>query len=269
MSQLIHTEINQALATVTLTRPDLHNAFNDEMIAALADAFIGLDQNPSVRAIILAAEGKSFCAGADLNWMRSMVNYSFEKNLSDAQQLARMLNIINECSKPVIGRIHGAAYGGGVGLVSVCDMAVALETATFCLSEVRLGLLPSVISPFVLPKVQSAHARRYFITAERFSAEEAHRIGLVSTVVSTHQLMDEVIQKWLEGLFQNGPEAISLCKKLIRDVSAAPTMEDAIQMAATLIAERRISDEGQEGMRAFLEKRPSKWLIPGPTLHVS
>src|SRR5262249_23585954 len=160
------------------------NAFNDKMIEELTGTFTVLAQNPKVRVIILAAEGKSFCAGADLNWMQSMLNYSFEENVTDARALATMLRTIAECPKPVIGRIHGAAFGGGVGLTSVCDLSVALEKVTFSLSEVKLGLLPAVISPFVLNKIPVAQAQRYFLTAERFDAHEAHQIGLVSAVAA-------------------------------------------------------------------------------------
>ncbi len=264
----IQIEQNAHLATVTLARPELHNAFNDQMIAELAQAFQSLGENANIRAIILAAEGKSFCAGADLNWMKSMLAYSYDENIEDARKLAEMLRTIDECPKPVIGRIHGPAFGGGVGLASVCDLTVALESATFCLSEVKLGLLPAVISPFVLQKMPVAQARRYFITAERFSAAEAYRFGLVSAVESTVEAMDEQIQRWVGQFLQNGPEAVSLCKKLIREVSGV-NKDAAITLATHRIAERRISEEGQEGMRAFLEKRPSQWIIAEQGAHVS
>jgi methylglutaconyl-CoA hydratase len=269
MSEFMRTENKEGVATVTLARQELHNAFNDAMIADLRETFTSLGNNPTVRVIVLAAEGKSFCAGADLNWMKSMLNYTYEENVKDAQALAKMLKTIDECPKPVIGRIHGACFGGGVGLVSVCDMAVAVETASFCLSEVKLGLLPAVISPFVLSRISGTHARRYFLTAERFPAIEAHRIGLVSNVVSDVEALDKSISDLIQALFQNGPEAVSLCKKLIREVNAATSVEDALTLATHRIAERRISDEGQEGMRSFLEKRPSSWLQPEPGAHVS
>lgn len=268
MSMLIKTHIDKHVATVTLARAELHNAFNDTMIAELTNTFETLGQNTEVRVIVLAAEGKSFCAGADLNWMRSMLDYTFDENVEDAHRLAHMLRTINECPKPVIGRIHGATFGGGVGLTSVCDITVAMETATFCLSEVKLGLLPAVISPFVLQKIPASQARRYFITAERFSAFEAHRIGLVSLVAPTIQVMDEAIAQWVETLCQNGPEAVSLCKQLIREINNA-SVDDAVDLATRLIAERRISSEGQEGMTAFLEKRPSAWLVSEGGSHVS
>lgn len=246
------------VATVWLNREDLHNAFNDAMIAQLHQAFTDLSADTSVRAVILAAKGKSFCAGADLNWMQSMLNYTFDENVTDATALARMLAAINQCAKPVIARVHGAAFGGGVGLVSACDLVVAVEKASFCLSEVKLGLLPAVISPFVLAKMPEAHARRYFLTAERFSAAEAHRVGLVSEVVADEAACDAMIATWLTALAQNGPQAVSLCKPLIQDVKNQP-LETAIDITTKRIAERRISDEGQEGMRSFLDKRPPSW----------
>lgn len=259
MAQFIQVHVENQVATVKLARPELHNAFNDQMIAELADAFSQLGQQSNVRAIILAAESKSFCAGADLNWMRSMLDYSLEENIADARKLAEMLRTIQECPKPVIGRIHGAAFGGGVGLTSVCDIAIAVESATFCLSEVKLGLLPAVISPFVLQKMPASQARRYFLTAERFSAKEALRTGLVSAVVADEAELDATIQSIITSIKQNGPEAVSLCKSLIFDVDGLP-MDEAITLTTRRIAERRISAEGQEGMRAFLEKRPSQWI---------
>lgn len=269
MSSFIQTEIQGAVATVTLNRPDLHNAFNEDMIKDLTQTFTTLGQKLEIRVIVLAAAGRSFCAGADLNWMKSMLNYTFEENVTDANALAKMLRAIDECPKPVIGRIHGAAFGGGVGLASVCDITVALEEVTFCLSEVKLGLLPAVISPFVLNKIPVSEARRYFLTAERFSAEEAHRIGLVSKVVSSEENLDSTVQTWIQALLQNGPEAVSLCKKLIREISTSSSREEAIQLATHLIAERRVSEEGQEGMRSFLEKRPSQWTQAESGAHVS
>lgn len=264
----IKTAIADQVGTVTLARPELHNVFNDEMIQELTEAFTGLGQNPKIRVIILAAEGKSFCAGADLNWMKSMMSYTYDENVEDARKLAQMLRTIDECPKPVIGRIHGAAFGGGVGLTSVCDLVIAMETATFALTEVKLGLLPAVISPFVLDKIPVSQARRYFLTAERFSAIEAYRLGLVSELVSTEALLDQTIETWVKSLCQNGPEAVSLCKTLIRDVSLCMDRDSAISLTTHLIAERRISDEGQEGMMSFLEKRPSKWVQAEPTAHV-
>lgn len=269
MSDWIRTEREGPVARVVLARPELHNAFNDEMIANLTGIFREWGQDTSIRAIVLAAAGKSFCAGADLNWMRSMLTYSYEENVADARRLGDMLHAIATCPRPVIGRIHGAAFGGGVGLTSVCDMTVAVQSATFCLSEVKLGLLPAVISPFVLRKIPRSQASRYFLTAERFSAEEAQRIGLVSSVVQTEAEMDAQIGAWVEALCQNGPEAVEHCKSLIESISQADTLTTALDDAVRRIADRRISPEGQEGMRAFLEKRSPQWQLAEPSGHVS
>lgn len=250
-----------AVAWVSLARPELHNAFNDVMIAELQQAFTVLGQDPSVRVIVLQGEGKSFCAGADLNWMQSMLTYTLEENVADAQRLADMLDAINTCPKPVIGRIHGAAFGGGVGLTSVCDLVVALDSVTFCLSEVKLGLLPAVISPFVLQKLSLSQARRYFVTAERFKAHQALAMGLVHEVVDSLEALDTQVQTWIEALLQNGPDAVRICKALIPEVSALPMAQTAA-LTTQRIAQRRVSAEGQEGMNAFLEKRPPAWIEP-------
>lgn len=257
----VEEKASGAIATVTLGRPELHNAFNAQMIAELREAFAGFSKNSPVRAIVLRGEGKSFCAGADLNWMRQMVDYSFEQNVEDAHALAAMFRAIQQCPKPVIARVHGPAFGGGVGLVAACDMAFATESATFCLSEVKLGLLPAVISPFVLKKIGETHARRYFLTAEKFSASEAHRIGLVSEVLPDEAALDHQLETVLAALCANGPEAISQSKVLIEQVCRFD-WERAVDITTKLIAERRISVEGQEGMKAFLEKRSPTW-VPG------
>jgi methylglutaconyl-CoA hydratase len=218
-----------------------------------------LGEPAGVRAIVLEAEGKSFCAGADLNWMKKMVNYTFEENVNDAHALASMLKLIHDCPKPVIARVHGAAFGGGVGLVAACDMAIASEKATFCLSEVKLGLLPAVISPFVMEKIGAGASRRYFLTAERFSSAEALRIGLISEVVPDEAALDAAIEKLLKAIQANGPEAVCRCKVLIDQVHHFQ-WDRALDITTKMIAERRASEEGQEGMHAFLEKRSPKWL---------
>ncbi len=260
---LLKSEIRDGVAWVTLNRPELHNAFNEAMIEQLRTTFETLGKNEQVRAVILAGESKSFCAGADLNWMKKMVDYTFEENVADARALAGMLKIIHDCPKPVIARVHGAAFGGGVGLIAACDMAVATESATFCLSEVKLGLLPAVISPFVLQKIGTTHAHRYFLTAERFSAFEAHRIGLISEVVADETTLDSKIQSIIESLLANGPEAVSRCKTLIGQV-AHFDWDRAVDITTKMIAERRASAEGQEGMRSFLEKRAPNWASAPP-----
>jgi methylglutaconyl-CoA hydratase len=246
------------VATVTLRRPEVHNAFNAEMVRELTDAFAEVGASPETRLVVLAAEGKSFCAGADLNWMRAMVDYGFEENVADANGLARMLRTIHDCPKPIICRIQGAAFGGGVGLAAVCDLAVAVEAAVFCFSEVKLGLVPAVISPFVFRKVHPGFARRYFLTAEAFPAAEAHRIGLIAEVAPDVTALDAVVERWAEQLAANGPEALAACKQLIDDVTG-PDWDEVLALTARRIAERRASAEGQEGMKAFLEKRPPAW----------
>jgi methylglutaconyl-CoA hydratase len=248
-----------SFATVTLNRPELHNAFNEVMIRELQEAFAMFGKNSPVRAVILRGEGKSFCAGADLNWMKKMVDYTFEQNVEDAHALAAMFRAIHACPKPVIARVHGAAFGGGVGLLAACDMVFATENAAFCLSEVKLGLLPAVISPFVLKKIGQTHAQRYFLTAEKFNASEARRIGLISEVVPDEQALDSQIAAIVQTLCANGPEAISQCKVLIEQVCRMD-WERAVDITTKMIADRRTSKEGQEGMKAFLEKRPPAWV---------
>lgn len=258
MPNYVHHAIYKGIATISLNRPDLHNAFNEQLVAELAAEFLQVAALPEVRVVVLAAEGKSFCAGADLKWMQKMAGYSFAENVADAEALGRMLRTIRDCPKPTIARVHGAAYGGGVGLVAACDLAVALEKVTFCLSEARLGLAPAVISPFLLEKVAPAALRRYALTAEPFDGREAKRIGLVTEAVESFEDLDKWISDASDALKLAGPYALAACKKILRDVQqAAP---DEVQaLTAERIAELRASDEGQEGLKAFLEKRPPKW----------
>jgi len=250
------------IARVTLSRPDLHNAFNEIMIQELHEVFTGFNKQSPVRAVVLQGESRSFCAGADLNWMKKMVDYTFEQNVEDAHALASMLRAIHDCPRPVIARVHGAAFGGGVGLLAACDIAVAVETATFCLSEVKLGLLPAVISPFVLKKISPGNAHRYFLTAERFTAAEALRIGLIHEVAPDIETLDARIDAVLDTLLLNGPDAVAQCKVLIEQVCHTEWSR-AVDITTKLIAERRSSREGQEGMKAFLEKREPNWVKRG------
>jgi methylglutaconyl-CoA hydratase len=200
--------------------------------------------------------------------MKKMVDYTFDENVQDAMALAEMLKAIHHCPKPVIAKVHGAAFGGGVGLTAACDLAIALESATFSLSEVKLGLLPAVISPFVMEKIGSSAARRYFLTAERFDAIEAKRIGLISEVVTTPNEMDQWLAAVTQALIANGPEAVSACKRLIDDVNGI-LWPQVMDLTTRYIAERRIAPEGQEGMKAFLEKRPASWISEASSAHVS
>ncbi|MBI4716189.1 MAG: enoyl-CoA hydratase/isomerase family protein [Planctomycetes bacterium] len=258
MSDFIRQSIKDGVATVTLARSELHNAFNEVMIAEITAAFAELARADQVRVVVLAGEGKSFSAGGDVNWMRKTVAYTVEENLADADAMARMLRTIRECPKPTIARVHGAAYGGGVGLTAACDLAAALESAVFCLSEVRLGIVPAVISPYVLEKIGPGQMRRYALTAERFSGATARQIGLVHETFAAEADMDRWIADTASALMANGPAALAAAKEVITEVSGLPW--DQVQAQTTQrIARLRVSPEGQEGLKAFLEKRPPNW----------
>jgi methylglutaconyl-CoA hydratase len=244
--------------SVALNRPDVHNAFNDALIAEAIDVFGSIDAATPLRAVVLRSGGANFCAGADLNWMSKMVAYTREENIRDSAHLAKMYALINECPVPVIGRIQGAAIGGGVGLVAVCDIAIATRASKFGLSEVKLGILPAVISPYVIGKIGAGHARALFFTGERFDAERALRIGLVHRVVETDADLDGAVSEALAQLMSSGPEAVKACKKLVAYVSANELAE-AIPYTIEAIAERRVSSEGQQGMSAFLKKEKAPW----------
>jgi methylglutaconyl-CoA hydratase len=247
------------VARITLNRPDVRNAFNDEVIAELTQAFTQVGQDPQVRAVVLAADGPAFCAGADLNWMRRMADYTRAENLADAGALAEMLRTIHSCLKPTIARVQGDVFAGGVGLVAACDMAVSVDTATYCLSEVKLGLIPATISPYVIRAMGARAAQRYFLTAERFSAAEAHRIGMVHEVVSADQL-DAKVAELTQALVSASPNAVRSCKMLVNEVAGRDI--DAALIAKTVegIADIRSSTEGKEGVQSFLQKRKPSWL---------
>ncbi|MTI09186.1 enoyl-CoA hydratase/isomerase family protein [Curvivirga aplysinae] len=257
MSQFSVTK-NGLVARVTLTNADKHNAFDDALITGLTTAFDELAVDDTVRVIVLQSEGKSFSAGADLNWMKRMAAYSHEENFNDAMALAGLLKSINFNPKPVIGKIQGAAFGGGVGLVACCDIAIASEYASFCLSEVKLGLTPATISPYVVAAMGQQAARRYFLTAERFKVEEALRLGLVHEVVSADAL-DSKVDEIIDTLLKNSPAAMTAGKDLIFAVDR-PVTSDVIKDTASRIADIRSSEEGQEGLTSFLEKRKPRWL---------
>ena len=259
MTQAIRIDIQNQVATVTLSRPEVRNAFNDEVIAELTEAFVRLGDDPQVRVVVLAAEGPAFCAGADLNWMRRMADYSREENEEDAGKLAFMLRAIYECPKPTIARVQGDVYAGGMGLVAACDMAVSVDTAGFCLSEVKLGLIPATISPYVIRAMGARAAHRYFLTAERFDAAEALRIGFVHAVVGADQL-DAKVDELLKALTSASPNAVRACKQLVQNVAEREI--DASLIAATVegIADIRASAEGREGVQSFLQKRKPGWL---------
>jgi len=253
-------ELDDDVLKVTLNRPEVHNAFDDELIAEAIDLFSNIDPD-AARVVVLKGTGKNFCAGADLNWMARMVSYTREENVRDSSLLAKMYALINECPLPVVGRIHGAAIGGGVGLVSVCDIAIALTRSQFGLSEVKLGILPAVISPYVISKIGATHARALFLTGERFDADRAQRIGLVHRVVESEAELDAAIYETVTQLKTSGPEAVRECKKLIAYV-ASHELADAIPYTIDAIATRRVSEEGQEGMKAFLNKGLATWVTP-------
>jgi methylglutaconyl-CoA hydratase len=245
------------VARVVLDRPDLRNAFDDVLIARLTETFETLAADGTVRVIVLAGEGKAFCAGADLSWMKRMVSYGPEENRRDAAALAEMFRRIDACPRPVVARVQGAALGGGAGLVAVCDVAVAAEDALLGTTEVRLGIVPAVISPFVVRKIGESHARRWFLTGGKFSAAEALRAGLVHAVVPEAAL-DAEVERVVDALLLGGPEALAVSKDLARRMGRLP-LDEALAEATGVISTRRASAEGQEGMRAFLERRSPSW----------
>jgi len=252
-----------AVARVTLDRPEIRNAFDDALIAALTKALRELDADASVRAVVLGGSGAAFCAGADLNWMKRMAGYGYEQNLADAGALAEMLKTLDRLSKPTIARVHGPAFAGGVGLVAACDIAIgAAPGAEFCLTEVKLGLSPATISPYVVRAMGERAARRYFLSGERLDAAEAHRLGLLSALASPDGL-DAALDAMLAQIVAGGPQAHAKIKDLIRSVASGGPVSDAlIADTAKRIAEIRVSTEGREGIASFLEKRRPAWAAP-------
>jgi len=244
------------VASVSLNRPDVRNAFNDQVVLELTQVFRDMDE--SIQVVVLQGVGKSFCAGADLNWMKKSATYTEAKNAEDARAMLGLFDTIDSFAGVVIGRVHGAALGGGVGLVSCCDIVVACERAKFGLTEVRLGIVPAVISPFVVAKIGVNHARRYFVTGEIFDAHTACSIGLVSEVVADDTALDAKVSELVEAITANGPIAVKESKKLITEVTTRPR-QDAFDYAVQTIARLRVSEEGQEGLSAFLEKRKPGW----------
>ena len=259
-SPFLTVEATGSVATITLTQPDVRNAFSDAVIADITRAFEFVGAQEAVRAVVLAAEGPAFCAGANLNWMRAMADYTREENLVDAGKLAEMLRVIYECPKPTIARVQGDVYAGGMGLVACCDMAVAANNAGFCLSEVKIGLIPATISPYVIRAMGARAAQRYFLTAERFTAAEAHRIGFVHEVV-TADALDAKVDELLKALTSASPAAVVACKTLVADVVGRDIDEGLIAYTVEAIADIRASAEGREGVQAFLNKRKPAWLL--------
>ncbi len=255
---MLEQDVQDGVARVTLNRPELRNAFNDELIAQLTQTFATLGQNPAVRCIVLGAAGPAFCAGADLNWMRRMADYTREQNLADAALLAEMLRTIHACPKPVVARVQGDVYAGGMGLVAVCDMAVSVDTAQYCLSEVKLGLVPATISPYVIRAMGVRAAQRYFLTAERFDAAQALGMGFIHAVVPAEGL-DAAVNAWAQALCAASPDAVRECKLLLQDVAGRDIDAELIAHTVRCIADVRASAEGKEGVQAFLHKRRPSW----------
>lgn len=257
--QNVLTEIDAGVGIVTLNRPERHNAFDDAMIAELAEVMLSMANDPAVRVVVISSVGKSFCAGADLAWMQRAAGYDFEQNKRDAGMLAEMLRRIAACPKPVIARVQGPAYGGGVGVVAACDIAVATFESRFSLTEVRLGLIPAVIGPHVLAAIGERYARRYMLTAEVFSAAEAYRIGLLHEMVADDEALDAAVGEWVEAILKNGPRALAECKALVRAIAGRSLDAQVIETTVESIARVRVAPEGQEGLAAFLEKRKPNW----------
>jgi methylglutaconyl-CoA hydratase len=256
----LETVIDGHVATIWMNRPELRNAFNEHAIAELTHEFRVLDKERRVRVIVLAARGPAFCAGADLHWMKKMAEYSEQENLADAAALADMMHVIYTCSKPTVARVQGDCYAGGLGLVAACDIAVSAQDAEFCLSEVKLGLIPATISPYVIRAMGERAARRYFLSAERFSASTAHSLGLVHEVLELPQL-DACIAQLTQAIVASSPHAVTEAKRLVREVAGEPIDPHLVADTVRRIAEVRVSPEGKEGVQAFLEKRKPMWLL--------
>ncbi len=256
---MLKIDIQRSIASVVLDRPDVHNAFNDVLIKQITQAFTDLGHHAEVRVIVLRAHGKSFCAGADLNWMKSMVQYSHEENLADARAVGHMFLAIAKCPKPVIARVHGAALGGGAGLVAACDIAIAIESVQFGFTEVKLGIIPAIISPFVIAKIGPARAREFFITGERFLAPVAMNIGLIHHVASHELALDALVDSKISQILTSAPGAIAAAKELVFGL-ANRSLDASIELAAQAIANSRAGIEGQAGMKAFLERQKPPWI---------
>ena len=259
MNKVITQIDSRGVAQVTLNNPDKHNAFDDQMIIELTNAFNALAANANVRIMLLKSEGKSFSAGADLDWMKRMASYSYQQNLNDAHALAAMLKALHQMPIPTIARVQGAAFGGAVGLISCCDIAVASSKASFALSEVKIGLVPSTISPYVIAAIGERHAKRYFMTAERFDTNTALQISLVHEAVE-EQFLDDKVEQLITAILSNGPEAVVAAKQLVFAVSGKAIDSSLIEHTCEVIAGIRVSAQGQEGLSAFLDKRKPHWL---------
>jgi methylglutaconyl-CoA hydratase len=261
VTTLQHIDIEQrgAVRWLWLNRPEVRNAFNDALIADIAAAFAGVEASAETRVVVVAGRGPAFCAGADLNWMRAMASYNHADNHADALKVARMFNAVHSCSKPVIARVQGDAFGGGVGLVAACDVAVALDSVSFVLSEVKLGIVAATISPHVVRAMGARQAARYMLTAERFGAVRARELGLVHEL-ATAATIDTTIESICNSLLAASPAALAATKRLLADVVEAPLDDVLLAATAKCIADARVSPEGREGIAAFLEKRAAAWV---------
>ena len=263
MSESLAIERQGPVGLITLMRPERHNAFDDVLIGELTESLRSMEAEDGVRLVVLSGAGRSFSAGADLNWMKRMAGFSKDENVRDAMGMGALMRTLAHLRKPTIARVHGAAYGGGVGLVACCDIAVASQSATFALSEAKLGLIPAVISPYVIAAIGERAARRYFLTAERFDAAEAWRLGLVHDIAVSDGDMDDKLGAIVDQILEAGPDAVREAKELIRAVAGRPVTSELIQDTAERIARLRASPEGREGVGAFLEKRKASW-VPAP-----
>ncbi len=259
MSETILSEIDEGVGIITLNRPERHNTFDDALLHDLTIALVEMDINPGVRVVVLSSTGKSFCAGGDIHWMKRAAAYSQEETQRDAADLAHLMFTLCNLGKPTVARIQGPAYGGGVGLIAACDIAIATFDAVFALTEVKLGIIPAVISPYVIAAMGERAARRYMLTAERFSAAEAYRLGLLHEIVPGEAQLDDAIGEIVEALLGNGPRALAECKTLIKAVANRPINNEMVNDTAARLARVRASAEGKEGMAAFLEKRLPSW----------
>jgi methylglutaconyl-CoA hydratase len=261
MKSMVTTKIDsRGVTTITLNRPEKHNAFDDHMVAQLTTVFEQTMDNPKARVLVLAAEGKTFSAGADLHWMKHMGECNYEENLNDAEGLANMLKILNEMSLPTIARVQGPAFGGALGLISCCDIAIAVTNASFSFSEVKIGLTPATISPYIIEAIGSRATRRYFITGERLEAKQAVKLGLINEAVEETQL-DNTIAKLIATILKNSPAAMCASKQLVQDINHRPINDALIKETYECIARIRLTKEGQEGLSAFLEKRKPNWCL--------
>lgn len=258
--QSIIIEVDDGVGILTLNRPERQNVFDELLIAEITSGLVDLESDPNVRVVVLSASGRNFCAGTDQLWMKRAANYGSQDNQRDAQNFARLLRTLNELSMPTIARVQGAAFGSGVGLIAACDIAVGTYDAQFSLNEVRSGLLPAVISPYVLAAIGERHARRYMLSAERFSANEAYRIGLLHEIVPGEEQLDEAVGEIIDNLLKGGPNAQAGCKALIRGISGQPIDDVTVEETVQHITRVRASPEGKEGLAAFLEKRKPNWV---------